>query len=61
MALTVSTHYAIPSLIGRGLTEALARDTLVKARIYGQHNAVAGTRVIPVSYAFGKYTIGQPR
>lgn len=60
MALTVSTHYAIPTLIGKGLTENAARKTLAKARLLGHENAsIGGTRVLPVTYAGGgMFTIG---
>lgn len=59
MSLTVSTHYAIPSLIGRGLTDTQARKALNKARIFGSDSVVInGTRVLPVTYSNGKYTIG---
>lgn len=59
MSLTVSTHLAIPSLIGKGLTEKQARTTLDEARAVGRGSAlVRGTIVLPVSYALGKFTIG---
>jgi hypothetical protein len=59
--LTVSATYAVPSLIGRGLTEPQARAALVKARIYGTHTALAGVKPIRVSYSRDKFTIVVPR
>lgn len=61
MALTASTHLAIPSLIGRGLTENAARAALMRARLNGFDLAQAGSKLIPISYARGKYTIGATR
>jgi hypothetical protein len=62
MALTVSTHYAIPSLIGRGMTEASAREALEMARMFGRYPAQVGSsRVVPISYAGGKFTLGEVR
>lgn len=61
MSLTVSRFYAIPSLIGRGLTEEAARTALANARVFGTYPAHAGLTVIPVTFANGKYTIGEAR
>lgn len=61
MSLTASTHFAIPSLIGRGMTEEAARNALLQARIYGVYPARCGLKTIPVTYAHGKFTIGETR
>lgn len=61
MALTVSTHFAIPSLIGRGLTEQQARSILREAKVYGRTIAIAGQKTLPVSYSHGKFTIEAPK
>lgn len=62
MALTVSTHLAIPSLIGRGMPEEAARSALSKARLKGFEAAlIGGNRVVPISYSHGKFTIGAVR
>jgi hypothetical protein len=61
MALTVGTHLAIPSLIGRGMTEGAARSALTRARIFGSYPAQIGIdRVVPISYSYAnhKFTIG---
>jgi len=61
-SLTASTHYVIPALIGRGLTEAEARRTLIKAKFFGQESAcVGGTRVLTVKFTNGKFTVGAVR
>lgn len=60
-SLTASTHYVIPALIGRGMTEEAARRTLLKAKFFGQESAVVGNRVLPVEFTNGKFTIGAPR
>jgi hypothetical protein len=58
-SLTASTHYVIPALIGRGLTEEAARRTLTRAKFFGQESAsVGGTRVLTVKFTNGKFTIG---
>jgi hypothetical protein len=58
-SLTASTHYVIPALIGRGLTEGEARSTLGRAKIFGETTAsVGGTRVLTVKFTNGKFTIG---
>jgi hypothetical protein len=61
MALTVSTHLAIPTLIGKGLTEKQARTTLSNAARFGSDSAMVGIRVLPVIYSSGKFTIGGVR
>lgn len=61
-ALTVSTHYAIPFLVGKGLTEHGARVKLNEARRSGHTTAVVkGTKLIPIKYEGGVFTIENPR
>ena len=61
--LTASTHLVIPSLIGRGLTDDVARDKLAEARRVGWATAqVHGSGVLSVTYAGkNKFTIGEAR
>lgn len=61
VALTLSTHYAIPYLIGKGLTEHSARTALAKARIKGEYPAQCGGKVLPISYNKGLFTIERER
>lgn len=57
MALTVSKHFAIPVMMGRGFTEPQARHTLDKASIFGSQREVIGSRVVSISFANDKFTI----
>lgn len=60
VALTVSKRYAVPVLVGKGMTDEEARDTLEKARILGRWPASKGTEVFPVTYSRGLFTIENP-
>lgn len=61
MALTLGTRYAIPVLIGHGLTEHQARTKLAEAARDGHTLAIVnGTVVVPITYANRKFTIGVP-